>query len=131
ASTDDLDAQIMANLPLALLDDGEGYAGRSVHRLEELCALARTSGVTAAHDLAAIHFAMLLAVGGRLDDAAAQVADGIEQVRRERNAIALDIWTLNHGVVHLAAGRLSAARAAAESVSPPQTAAVTERARNT
>jgi DNA-binding CsgD family transcriptional regulator len=125
-STGDLEATILANLTLALLDDGEGYAGRALRRLEELCVLARTSGVTAAHDLAAIHYAMLLAVVGRLDDAAAQVADGIEQVRRERNAIALDIWTLNHGVVHLAAGRLSAARAAAESVPPPQPAAVTE-----
>jgi AAA ATPase domain len=126
AATGDLEARIMADVTLALLDDGEGYAGRSVHRLEELCALARSSDATAAHDLAAIHYAHLLAVVGRLDDAAAQVADGIEQVRRERNAIALDIWTLNDGVVHLAAGRLAAARAAAESVPPPQPTAVTE-----
>jgi DNA-binding NarL/FixJ family response regulator len=126
ASTGDLEATIMANLTLALLDDGEGYAGRSVRRLEELCALARARGVTAAHDLAAIHYAHLLAVVGRLDDAAAQVADGLAQVRRERNAIALDIWTLNDGVVHVAAGRLSAARAAAESRPPPQRTAVTE-----
>jgi DNA-binding NarL/FixJ family response regulator len=125
-ATGDLEARIMADVTLALLDDGEGYAGRSVGRLEELCALARSSDATAAHDLAAIHYAHLLAVVGRLDDAAAQVADGIEQVRRERNAIALDIWTLNDGVVHLAAGRLSAARAAAESVPPPQRTAVTE-----
>src|SRR6201995_5334223 len=126
AATGDLEATILANLTLALLDDGEGYAGRSVRRLEELCALARASDVSAAHDLAAIHYAHLLAVVGRLDDAAAQVAAGIEQVRRERNAIALDIWTLNDGVVHLAAGRLSAARAAAESVPPPEPTAVTE-----
>jgi DNA-binding CsgD family transcriptional regulator len=126
ASTGDLEATILADVTLALLDDGEGYAGRSVGRLEDLCALARATGVTAAHDLAAIHYAHLLAVVGRLDDAAAQVSDGIEQVRRERNAISLDIWTLNDGVVHLAAGRLSAARAAAESLPPPQRTAVTE-----
>jgi DNA-binding CsgD family transcriptional regulator len=125
-STGDLEATILANLTIALLDDGEGYAGRSVRRLEELCALARASDVSAAHDLAAIHYAHLLAVVGRLDDAAAQVAAGIEQVRQERNAIALDIWTLNDGVVHLAAGRSSAARAAAESVPPPEPTAVTE-----
>src|ERR1700757_2591123 len=77
ASTGDLEATILANLTLALLDDGEGYAGRSVRCLEELCALARASDVSAAHDLAAIHYATLLTVVGRLDDAAAQVAAGI------------------------------------------------------
>ena len=57
ASTGDLEATIMANLTLALLDGGEGYAGRALRRLEELCALARTSDATAAHDLAAMHYA--------------------------------------------------------------------------
>ena len=94
--------------------------------LEELCALARTSDATAAHDLAAIHYANLLAVVGRLDDAAAQVADGTEQARRERNAMALDMWATFDGIVHLAAGRLSAARAAVESLPPPQPTAATE-----
>ena len=89
ASTGDLESKIMANLTLALLDGGEGYAGRALRRLEELCALARTSDATAAHDLAAMHYALLLAVVGRLDDAAARVADGTEQARREGNAMAL------------------------------------------
>ena len=57
ASTGDLEARILADLTLAVLDGGEGYAGRSVRRLEELCALARASDATAAHDLAAIHYA--------------------------------------------------------------------------
>jgi DNA-binding CsgD family transcriptional regulator len=126
AATGDLEATILANLTLALLDDGKGHAGRSVRRLEELCALARTSDATAAHDLAAIHYAYLLAVVGRLDDAAARVAEGTEQARREGNAMALDIWATWDGVVHLSAGRLSAARAATESLSRPQRTAVTE-----
>jgi DNA-binding CsgD family transcriptional regulator len=126
ASTGDLEATILANLTLAVLDCGEGYAGRSVRRLEEVCALARTSGVTAAHDLAALNYPFLLAVVGRLDEAAAQIADGTEQARRAGNAMALAIWATIDGVVHLAAGRLSAARAAAESVPPPQRAGVTE-----
>ena len=75
ASTGDLEATILADVTLALLDDGEGYAGRSLRRLEELCARARASDVTAVHDLAALNYASLLAVVGRLDDAAAQVAD--------------------------------------------------------
>src|SRR5258707_4904326 len=53
ASTGDLEATILANLTLALLDCGEGYAGRALGRLAEVCALARTGDATAAHDLAA------------------------------------------------------------------------------
>jgi DNA-binding CsgD family transcriptional regulator len=125
-STGDLEATILANLTLAVLDGGKGYAGRSVRDLEELCALARTSDATAAHDLTACAYANLLAVVGRLDDAAAQVADGTEQARRAGNAMALAIWATVDGLVHLSAGRLSAARAAAESLPPPQRTGVTE-----
>jgi DNA-binding CsgD family transcriptional regulator len=121
ASTGDLEATILANLTLALLDCGDGYAGRALGRLAEVCALATTSNATAAHDLAANHYAILLAVVGRLDDAAAQVADGIEQARREGNAMALDIWVTMDGIVHLTAGRLSAAR-----LPPPQRTIMTE-----
>ena len=126
ASTGDVEATILADVTLALLDGGDGYAGRAVRRLEEVCALARTSDATAAHDFAAIQYANLLAVVGRLDDAAVQVAEGIEQARRGGNAMALGIWATWEGFVHLAAGRLSAARAAIESLPPPQPTAVTE-----
>jgi DNA-binding CsgD family transcriptional regulator len=119
ASTGDLEATIMADVALALLDCGDGYAGRALPRLEELCALARTSDVTAAYDWAATHYANLLTVVGRLDEAAARVADGTEQARREGNAMAVDLWATIDEMVHLAAGRLSAARAAAESLPPP------------
>src|SRR5882757_5060918 len=121
ASTGDLEARILANLTLALLDCGDGYAGRALGRLAEVCALARTSDATAAHDLAANHYAILLALVGRLDDAAVQVADGIEQARREGNAMALDIWVTMNGIVHLTAGRLSDAR-----LPPPQQTVMTE-----
>jgi DNA-binding CsgD family transcriptional regulator len=124
ASTGDLESKIVADVALALLDSGDGYAGRSVRRLEEICVLARTGDATAARDFA---YALLLAVVGRLDEAAAQVADGTEQARRERNAMALDIWAALDGLAHLAAGRLSAARAAAESLPPPARTGVTER----
>jgi DNA-binding CsgD family transcriptional regulator len=60
-----------------------------------------------------------------LDDAAAQVADGTAQARRERNAMALDMWATMDGCVHLAAGRLSAARAATESLPRPERTGVT------
>ena len=76
--------------------------------------------------MAAISYANLLAVVGRLDDAAARVAEGTAQARRAGNAMALDMWTLIDGVVHVAAGRLSAAHTATESLPPPQRTAVTE-----
>ena len=125
ASTGDLESTILANLTLAVLDGGEGYASRALGRLEEVCALTRTSEATAAHELAAMHYAQLLAAVGRLN-AAAQVADGTEQARRQGNAMALAMWAPVDGVVHLAAGRLSAARAAIESLPPPQPTGVTE-----
>ena len=127
ASTGDLESKIVADVTFALLDCGEGYPGRAVRSLEEVCALARTSDATAAHAFAAMHYSLLLVVVGRLDDAAAQVAEGTEQARREGNAMALDIWVALDGIVHLAAGRLSAARAAAESLAPPARPGVTER----
>jgi DNA-binding CsgD family transcriptional regulator len=126
AANGDLEARIMASVTLALLDGGDGGAGRAVRRLEELCALARTSDATAAHDLAAIHYATLLTVVGRLDDAAAQVAAGRQQARRAGNAMALDQWATVDGVVHSTAGRLSAARAAVEFLLPPQRTGATE-----
>ena len=126
ASTGDVESTLLANLTLALLDCGDGYAGRGLRRLEELYALARTGGVTAAHDLVAMHYPILLAVVGRLDDAAARVADGTEQARREGNTMALTIWATIDGLVHLAAGRVSAARAATECLPAPQRTGVTE-----
>jgi DNA-binding CsgD family transcriptional regulator len=126
ASTGDLEATIIADVTLALLDGGDGYAGRAVRRLEEVCALVRTSAATAAHLFPAINYANLLAAVGRLDDAAARIADGTEQARRAGNAMALAIWAALDGLVHLTAGRLSAARAAAESLPRPARTGVTE-----
>ena len=73
-----------------------------------------------------MYFAILLAVIGRLDDARHQVADGIGRARREGNAMVLNMWTVIGGIVHLAAGRLSAARDAAEPLLSPQLTGVSE-----
>ncbi len=126
AATGDLEATILAGATLALLDGGEGYVGRAIRRLEELCALARAGGVTVAYDFAALKYPILLVVVGRLDDAAAQVACETEQARRAGNAMALDIWALWDGWIHVSAGRLSAARAAVESLPRPQRTGITE-----
>jgi DNA-binding CsgD family transcriptional regulator len=126
AATGDLEATILANLTLAVLDCADGYSGRALRHLEELCALAPTSDATAAQLLAAIHNANLLALVGRLDDAASQIADGTQRARREGNAMALALWATNDGVVQLTAGQLSAARAATEFLPPPQSTGVSE-----
>ncbi len=126
AATGDLEARIMANVALALLDGGDGDADGALRRLEELCSLARTSDAAAAHDLAAIHYANLLTVVGRLDDSAAQAAAGRRQSLREGNAMAVGQWAIVDGVVHTTAGRLSAARASVEFFPPPQQAGATE-----
>jgi len=63
---------------------------------------------------------------GRLDDAAAEAAAGTARARRERNPMAVDIWATIDAMLHVAAGRLSAARAAAESLPPPQPTGATE-----
>jgi DNA-binding CsgD family transcriptional regulator len=126
AATGDLEAKIMADVTIALLDAGEGYTGRALDRFEGLCQLAYTNDTALAHAYAGMYDANLLAVVGRLDDATARIAGGMEQARREGNAMALAMWAVFSGLVHLAAGRLSAARDATESLPPPQPTGATE-----
>ncbi|WP_231987037.1 LuxR family transcriptional regulator [Mycobacterium sp. E1386] len=126
AATGDLEATIMADVTIALLDAGEGYTAHALDRFQRLCQLPYTNDTALAHAYAGMYNANLLAVVGRLDDATAQVADGIEQASREGNEMALASWAVFSGLVHLAAGRLSAARDATESLPPPQPTGATE-----
>jgi DNA-binding CsgD family transcriptional regulator len=126
AVTGDLEAKVMADVTIALLDAGEGYTARALDRFEGLRQLAYTNDTALAHAYAGMYDANLLAVVGRLDDATARIAGGIEQARREGNAMALAMWAVFSGLVHLAAGRLSAARDATESLPPPQPTGATE-----
>ena len=126
AATGDLEATIMAEVTHALLDSGEGYAARALERIERLRSLAYTNETALAHAYAGMFHANLLAVIGRLDDATARVAEGIGQAGREGNSLALTTWAVYSGWVHLAAGRLSAARDAADSLPPPQPTGATE-----
>jgi DNA-binding CsgD family transcriptional regulator len=125
-SIGDLESKVLANLTLTCFDCADGYACRAVHNLEELVALSRTSELSVAHMLAANYYANLLALVGRLDDAATQVTTGVERARQERNEMALDVWATIDGMIHLAAGRLTAARAAVESLPPPEQTGATE-----
>jgi DNA-binding CsgD family transcriptional regulator len=119
-ATRDAESRVLCKATLAALDAVEGYAGRAIERMDDLEALIRNSDPGLAHELVAMHRASLLTYIGRVQDAGTQVVIGIEKARRERSGMALQLWALTGGFVHLAAGRLSDARASAESVRPPQ-----------
>lgn len=125
-ATGDLEATIIAELTRAMLDSGEGYAARALHRLEQVRLLTYTTETALAHAYAAMFHANFLAVVGRLTDATARVTEGVGKAERERNAMALANWAIYSGWVDLAAGRLSAARDAADSLPPPQSTGATE-----
>jgi DNA-binding CsgD family transcriptional regulator len=119
-STGDIQAKVTADVVLACFDCADGYADRALHHLEAVCAQGRTREFVVADLLAANYYTTVLALVGRLEEAAAQVTAGIQRARRERNAMMLDIWARIDGMVQLAAGRLGAARAAVESLPPPE-----------
>jgi DNA-binding CsgD family transcriptional regulator len=125
-SVGDLESKVIANLTLACFDCADGYADRALGNLNDLCSLGRASDLPVAHLLSAVYYAIVLASVGRLDDAAEHVAAHTERARQERNAMALDIWATIDGTVHLAAGRLVAARTAVESLPPPDQTGATE-----
>ncbi len=118
APTGDLESRILSGVALACLDCANGYADRALHRVEQLQALSPADDMTA-HHLAAVHLANLLSLVGRLEDAAALVKGRREKARQERDGMALHIWALTSGGVEVAAGRLSAARAAIEWLPTP------------
>jgi DNA-binding CsgD family transcriptional regulator len=118
-ATGDLEAMIMSEIALAGHDCADGYCQRALARTAKVDMLTRTGSVTAAHQVAAHHRANVLAVVGQLDEAAKIIADGIRVSRSEGNGMTLQVWTHDQGMVHLAAGRLSAARATIECLPIP------------
>ncbi|MDA4106650.1 LuxR family transcriptional regulator [Mycobacterium holsaticum DSM 44478] len=119
ASSGDPESTMLSGVALACLDCANGYPARALRRVQELQRLTPAGDMTA-HNLATCHLANLLAVVGRLDDAAALIATCTEKSQRERDGMALHIWALTSGVVQVAAGRLSAARAITEKLPTPE-----------
>lgn len=122
----DIEAKVIANLTLACFDGSDGNVCRALDNIGQLCTLARTSDLPLAHRLAAIYHVNSLTLVGRLDEAAEQVTAGVECARHERDAMAMDVWAIFDGMVHLAAGRLATARAAVESLPLPEESGATE-----
>jgi AAA ATPase-like protein len=87
-ATGDLEARIVSETALGVIDCQRGYALRAIQRMDEVDALSRTGEATLGHIIAAIHRVRLVATVGQLKDAEAQVAEGAEQAHRDRNAMA-------------------------------------------
>ena len=109
-ATGDLEARIVSDTALALIDYQDGYAVRALRRMDEVEALTRSGEATFGGIYAAKRRAGLIVCTGSLEEAGVQVALGTQKARRERNAMALPGWTHLGGMVHAAAGRLAAAR---------------------
>ena len=126
ASAGDLESRILCEITLAILEYSDGYPDRAIQRMERLDALTRGGNITFAHTLAAVHRAVVLTFVGRSEEAAVLVAEGTEKAQRERNAMALPIWATMGAMVHLAAGRLSSARATVEALPRRELGGATE-----
>jgi DNA-binding CsgD family transcriptional regulator len=111
--TGDLEACVMAGVALACT---EGFRGGYLQALDRIEGLRRLS---LGHDRAlfaavlAFHRAYVLAALGRLDEARGAVVAGVVSARQERDALVLTAWTQFGGLLRLAAGELSDARAEA------------------
>ncbi|OBJ09100.1 LuxR family transcriptional regulator [Mycobacterium sp. 1245499.0] len=115
-ATGDLEARIVSDTALALIDYQDGYAVRALQRMDEVEAMTRSGEATFGGIYAAKRRVGLIVCTGSLADASAQVAEGTEKAHRERNAMALPGWTHLGGMVHVAAGRLVAARGTIEAL---------------
>ena len=115
-ATGDLEARIVSHTALALIDYQDGYAVRALRRMDEVEVLTRNSDAAFGGIYAAKRRAGLIVCTGSLEEAWAQVAEGTEKAKRERNAMALPGWTHLGGMVHAAAGRLAAARGTIEAL---------------
>ncbi|AGB23875.1 transcriptional regulator, luxR family [Mycobacterium sp. JS623] len=116
SATGDLEARIVSDTALALIDYQDGYAVRALRRMDEVDLLTRSGEAAFGGIYAAKRRAALIVGTGSLKEAWAQVAEGTEKAHRERNAMALPGWTHLGGMVHAAAGRLAAARETIEAL---------------
>ena len=122
----DVESKAIADLTLACFDAADGYVGRAVNTLKELSAPGRTTDLPVADLLSGVFHANLLASVGRLDEASEHVVLRAEWAQQERNAMAVDVWATIESLIHLAAGRLDAARAAVDVLPPPEQAGAPE-----
>jgi DNA-binding CsgD family transcriptional regulator len=125
-ATGDLEARIISDTVLAVLDYHDGYVLRAIRRMDDVEALACTGDAGLGHIIAATQRVRLAVVVGGLEEAAAQVAESTEQAHRDHTAMALPSWAILGGMVRAAAGRLAAARATIEALPPREWGIISE-----
>jgi DNA-binding CsgD family transcriptional regulator len=116
AATGDPESTMLCEVSLALVDFADGYATRAIQRMDDLETLVRGGDAPLANIVFAIHATSFAVFVGALDDAAAEVAKGTAQARREQNAMAIPSWALLGAMVRVAWGRLSEAQLIIEGV---------------
>ena len=119
-STDDPVTRLLGEVALANIDCADGYGHRAMVSLQGIAALIRSGTPNAVHQVAVVNRANLLVTLGLLDEAETAVADGLRTARTEHNRITVQLLAEVQALTHLAAGRLSAARAAVERLSLEQ-----------
>jgi DNA-binding CsgD family transcriptional regulator len=108
---DDPPTEVVAGLARACVDTARGAALSALDRVEELTRRTRSAPAEQYVSVLDFHHANLLAVLGRLTAARAVLVDGVARARRGRDALLLLSWTQFGGLLSLAEGRLSDARA--------------------
>jgi DNA-binding CsgD family transcriptional regulator/tetratricopeptide (TPR) repeat protein len=116
ASTDDTLTRVLAEVSLALANCAEGFTERTEQSLDRLASLIRNTEPGAVQHFAAVNRAIVLATLGQLDEAATGVFESLRMARAQRNHMAIQLLTQIQALIHLAAGRLQAARADVESL---------------
>jgi DNA-binding CsgD family transcriptional regulator len=109
--TGDRETRVMAGLAHACADGAGGTYIRSLSRIDDLRRVSHAHDRSLFGTILDFHRAHTLAVLGRLDEARVLVVDGVVSARDERDSLVLTAWTQFAGLLSLAAGRLSDARA--------------------
>jgi DNA-binding CsgD family transcriptional regulator len=116
AEDGDLEVRMLAEVALAGLECAEGYPLRCLQRLETMRPHLWNAEAGVGGMVGAVSAANLLITMGRIDDASAEIAEGLTMVRAVRNPAGEQVFLLMQALCAFAAGRLSEARSCIESL---------------
>ena len=125
-ATGDQESRIICEIALAITDYVDGHALRGLNRIESLRLRAEGDDPTFTRELADVHQTNVLNFLGRAQKPLRSWRAGLKSARREGNEVVSVLWASQAAMIHLAAGRLSDARATLEAVAPPMWGAMSE-----